>query len=307
MASPQFSIVIATYRRPRPLERCLDAIAHLDYPQDRFEVIVVSDESSPLSEEIVGRYAASIPVALSSQSHDGPARARNTGAAKSRGQYLLFLDDDCCPHADWLRHWEAHTVSEPNCTAGGRTENALRANMFSCASHALVQFVESYFCPGRAGRPPFLASNNLCVPAEKFRTMGGFSAKFHRAAAEDRDFCDRWCARGWPLARVDLPTVLHAHELTFASFWQQHWNYGTGAFQLRLERRSRHQSSHIEGPLFYLGLIAYPWSQERTPKALVLSLLLGLSQVANALGFVAQWRRNGGRNQPAARNAHEVR
>jgi len=299
--------VIATYRRPRQLERCLDAMTRLDYPLELFEVVVVSDELNPVSEEIVGRYAASIPVVLISQDRGGPARARNTGAANSGGQFLLFLDDDCCPQAGWLRHWEAHAGSDPNCAAAGRTENDLRANVFSCASHALVQFVENYFRPGRSGRPPFLASNNLCVPAERFRSIGGFSTKFSRAAAEDRDFCDRWCASGWPLGRTDLPTVLHAHELTLASFWRQHWNYGTGAFQLRLERRSRDQSSQIEGPLFYLGIIGSPWSNERAPRALVLSLLVCLAQVANALGFIAQWRQNREEKQSDASKVHEVR
>jgi glycosyltransferase involved in cell wall biosynthesis len=306
MAHPKFSIVIATYRRPRQLERCLDAIARLDYPLDRFEVIVVSDELSPHSEEIVGRYVALIPVVLISQDRGGPARARNTGAASSEGQFLLFLDDDCYPQASWLRQWEAHAIGDPISVAAGHTENALEANVFSCASHALVQFIQDYFRPGRPGKMTFLASNNLCVPAERFRFIGGFSTKFSRAAAEDRDFCDRWCASGWPLAIAKLPTVLHAHELTLASFWRQHWNYGTGAFQLRLERQSRDQSSQIEWPTFYLGIIAWPWSQERAWKALVLSMLLCLSQVANALGFLAQWRQNRKRIQSTASNVHEI-
>jgi GT2 family glycosyltransferase len=290
MARPRFSIVIATYRRPRQLERCLGAIANLDYPTDRFEVIVVSDEVSPLTEELGGRYAASIPVVVISQNHGGPARARNTGAAASSGQFLLFLDDDCCPQSTWLRQWEAHTSNHPGCAADGRTENGLPANVFSCASHVLVQFIQDYFHPGRSDVPPFLASNNLCVPAESFGSIGGFSARFPRAAAEDRDFCDRWSARGWPLARAHRAVVLHAHELTLARFWQQHWNYGRGAFRLRLERCARKQSSHIEGLSFYLGILACPWLSERGRKALLMSLLLCLSQLANALGFLAEWR-----------------
>ncbi len=50
---PSFSIVIATHNRPRQLAECLAALASLDYPRDRFEVIVV-DDGSPTSSRLGG-------------------------------------------------------------------------------------------------------------------------------------------------------------------------------------------------------------------------------------------------------------
>jgi len=44
-ALPTFSVVIPTYRRPERLVACLRSLAALDYPRDRFEVIVVDDGS----------------------------------------------------------------------------------------------------------------------------------------------------------------------------------------------------------------------------------------------------------------------
>ena len=38
---PFFSIVIPTYNRPERLTDCFKAIAKLNYPRDRFEVIVM--------------------------------------------------------------------------------------------------------------------------------------------------------------------------------------------------------------------------------------------------------------------------
>ena len=40
-----FSIIIPTYRRPERLAVCLQALACLDYPRNRFEIIVVDDGS----------------------------------------------------------------------------------------------------------------------------------------------------------------------------------------------------------------------------------------------------------------------
>jgi glycosyltransferase involved in cell wall biosynthesis len=43
---PTFSIVVPTYNRPERLAACLAALAHLDYPRDRFAAIVVDDGSA---------------------------------------------------------------------------------------------------------------------------------------------------------------------------------------------------------------------------------------------------------------------
>ncbi|ODS34823.1 MAG: glycosyltransferase [Candidatus Scalindua rubra] len=38
---PIFSIIIPTHNRPKQLESCLNSIINLDYPNDRFEVVVL--------------------------------------------------------------------------------------------------------------------------------------------------------------------------------------------------------------------------------------------------------------------------
>ena len=50
---PFFSIIIPTYNRPERLRSCLGAIALLDYPRKRFEVIVVDDGSKKPLDDVV--------------------------------------------------------------------------------------------------------------------------------------------------------------------------------------------------------------------------------------------------------------
>src|SRR5262245_44511998 len=40
---PFFSIIVPTYCRPQPLRVCLASLAHLDYPHESLEVIIVDD------------------------------------------------------------------------------------------------------------------------------------------------------------------------------------------------------------------------------------------------------------------------
>src|SRR5437867_3420967 len=85
---PVFSIVVPTYRRPKQLAACLQALAKLDYARERFEVIVVDDGSTTPPEAVVTSFQDRLQVTLVLQPHAGSAAARNTGAERARGEYL---------------------------------------------------------------------------------------------------------------------------------------------------------------------------------------------------------------------------
>ena len=91
--------------------------------------------------------------------------------------------------------------------------------------------------------------------------------------------------------------VRHAHQLTLRTFWKQHFNYGTGAWQFRKSKQARGLAGPELEPLrFYLDLLSHAW-KHGLDQPLRLSLLLALSQAANALGFGwAALRGDGGRN-----------
>lgn len=286
---PFFSIVIPTYARPRRLAACLQSLALLDYPRDRFEVILVDDGSETPPETAVAPFHDRLDVTLLTQPHAGPAAARNTGAGRAKGDFLAFTDDDCAPAPDWLQALAVRFAKAPEHAIGGRTLNALPNNPYSTASHLLAAYFYTHHNtdPGQAR---FLASNNLALPANRFHAVGGFDTTFPRAAAEDRDLCDRWLRRGHGMTYAPEVLVHHAHALTFRTFWRQHFNYGRGAFRFR-QARARQVQGHIRvEPLsFYLNLLRYPFPQARGGRALLLAALLVVSQVANAAGFMWEW------------------
>ena len=94
---PFFSIIIPTYNRTAPLTNCLYFLTLLDYPRNCFEVIVVNDGGETKLEAIADTFRNQINLNLITQPHSGPAAARNTGAAKAKGEFLAFTDDDCMP------------------------------------------------------------------------------------------------------------------------------------------------------------------------------------------------------------------
>lgn len=155
-----FSIIIPTYARPGQLAACLQSLAHLDYPHDCFEVIVVDDGSETLPEDVVASFRDQLDLTMLTQTHAGPAVARNTGAAQARGEFLAFTDDDCAPASNWLQVLGAHLIKEPDCAIGGRTLSAFPANRYSAATQFMIDYLYSYYNPD-PNQSRFFASNNF--------------------------------------------------------------------------------------------------------------------------------------------------
>ncbi|WP_421655573.1 glycosyltransferase family 2 protein [Leptothermofonsia sp. ETS-13] len=286
---PFFSIIIPTYNRPDRLKSCLQALTRLDYPRDRFEVVIVDDGSKTPLDRVIAPYQASLNITLIRQTNAGPANARNTGANYAKGQYLAFTDDDCAPAPDWLTNMAACFARAPEALIGGYTINALSNNLYSTASQILIDYIYSYYNT-KSHQSGFFASNNFAMPAERFRTLGGFDTRFPLAAGEDREFCDRWLHHGYPMIYAPKVQIYHSHHLTLKTFWRQHFNYGRGASCFHQVRSQRSQESFKVEPIsFYFHLITYPFGQCNLQSAMFLAVLLFISQVANASGFF--WER----------------
>ena len=278
---PFCSVIVPTRNRPRQLTACLAALARLDYPRDRFAIVVVDDGSEP---------AVVAPgVRVIRQPQAGPGVARNTGAREAGGEFLAFTDDDCAPASDWLRQVAARLAENPDRLIGGDIRNALTTNAYAEASQMLVGYLYDYYNSGSGG-PRFFTSNNMAVARALFLDIGGFDAALSRATAEDREFCDRWLHHGYRLTYAPDMIVHHSHRLTLRLFWRQHFVYGRGAHYYHVVRAERRAARlHVEPPAFYVGLLWYPFTRARGARALRLSTLIFVAQAANALGFF--WER----------------
>jgi glycosyltransferase involved in cell wall biosynthesis len=256
--------------------------------------VVVDDGSPSPPEDLIGSVDGSLQARLVTTQHGGPATARNIGARLARGRYLVFTDDDCMPHEDWLQAIDRWTSSKSGAVAiGGHTVNVLTDNAYAAASQGIIDYLYEYF-GGNSATRRFFTSNNLVVPREEFLALGGFNETFALAAAEDRDFCERWLEDGKRLQYADDVLVRHAHVLDFARFHRQHFNYGRGAFDLHRSRAQRGEGAlKIEPVRFYAGLVAHPLRVSRGSRGVLLALLHVWSQIAYVAGYFFERLRRG--------------
>jgi len=288
---PVFSIIIPTYNRPGQLADCLEALAQLDYPPDRFEVLVVDDGGAVSPASVVDRFQQCLAIRLIRQANAGPGSARNTGAKNAKGQILAFTDDDCLPQSDWLRTLAMRFLSASDSVfVGGHVVNLLVNNRYAVASQLIVDMGHAYH-NNDPERARFFTANNLAIPADRFRELGGFDVTFGTTASEDRDICGRWLHRGYRMIFASEAVVGHAHRLTWRSFFWQHFNYGRGA--VRLQRARKRQGWEIFSPdlNYYRRLLQAPFLQLPLQQATMLAGLLFLSQAFSAIGMVSEWLR----------------
>jgi glycosyltransferase involved in cell wall biosynthesis len=100
-ARPEVSVVIPSrIDRVDLLERALRALEAQVFKD--FEVIVVLDRRSPAVFEKIAGASRLLDVSVIVQRGRGVVGARNTGVLASRGDIIVFLDDDHLPSPTWL-------------------------------------------------------------------------------------------------------------------------------------------------------------------------------------------------------------
>jgi len=109
MGEVRISAILPVYNGEVSLARAIDSV--LAQRARDFELIAVDDGSTDRTPEILRRYADRIRIIH--VAHKGPAVARNTGVAASRGRYLAFLDADDAWLPDFLGKTAAALEQSP--------------------------------------------------------------------------------------------------------------------------------------------------------------------------------------------------
>jgi glycosyltransferase involved in cell wall biosynthesis len=288
---PVFSIIVPTYNRPTQLAACIAALARLDYPHDRFEVIIVDDGSALLPDAVIAPFHNRLDISMLQQTNAGPGAARNMGASRARGRIFAFTDDDCTPHADWLQKLAIRYASTPDpVIIGGTVLNALPDNRYAMTSQLIVEVGYAYH-NSDPDRARFFTANNLAIPADRFHELGGFDVTYGTTASEDRELCGRWQHHGYRMIYAPEVVVEHAHTLSWNTFCRQHFNYGRGAIRLQQARVRQGWRLFSPDPHYYRILLQAPFARFPVRQAVGLAALLFTSQAIMGGGMVSEWIR----------------
>lgn len=116
------SIVVCTYNRDKYLYGALQCIAENGFPANAYEIILVNNMSTDNTEAECQKFRNDYPnvnFRYFVEANQGLSYARNRGIEESRGETLLFLDDDSYIQHDYLKNLQRQLNDHPEADAFG--------------------------------------------------------------------------------------------------------------------------------------------------------------------------------------------
>lgn len=172
---------------------------------DGAEVVVVDDRARRDTPLPLGGTA---PTVLATRGGAGPAAARNRGWRSSRGEWVVFLDDDVRVPAEWGRRL-AGDLSRCGPDVGGNQGRVV----VPLPTHRRPTDRERSVA-GLADAAWITA--DMAYRRSALEDVGGFDEAFPRAYREDSDLALRVLDAGWTLERGERHVV---HPVSPAPWW----------------------------------------------------------------------------------------
>ena len=88
----KFSIIVPVYNGEHVIEKCIDSILNLNYPN--WELLIVNDSSTDATEELCSGYLNDSRIKLFNKQNGGVSSSRNVGLKEAVGEYIIFVDAD---------------------------------------------------------------------------------------------------------------------------------------------------------------------------------------------------------------------
>jgi len=229
MTGPRLSVVMACHNGLPHLRAQLEALMQQRPPFD-WELIVVDDRSTDASAQVAGEYVGRIgSMRIEPGEGRGQGAARNLGVARSRGEALVFVDQDDVVGAGYLAAMagalDTHELVAARMDLERLNADWVRAGRIPAQAQGLgVDFL------------PWAYGATLGARRSLFEQLGGF--RDFGGAAEDIDFCWRAQLGGAELFLEDAAVLHYRLRDTPADLFRQGRTYGRAGAQLFKEYRS---------------------------------------------------------------------
>lgn len=188
---PRLCVCICTYRRPAVLARLLEEIAvAAERARSRVALVVVDDDPDGSAGPVLAaapHVEGGVHTAVTGSGNVSVARNEAVRIGLEHGDRLVFIDDDCRPHPDWLS--ELERVQEE--TGADVVAGACDSELPDDAPRWLVDepFLGERFQERDGADTDDGYVKNLLVTAEALRRTGvRFDPRFGVAGGEDAMF-----------------------------------------------------------------------------------------------------------------------
>lgn len=225
------SVVICTYNRERYLYNVLASIASGTLPTTDYEIVLVNNNSTDHTEAECQRFRHDFPQVqfhYRVEPNQGLSYARNCGIRESKGDVIVYVDDDALVNRDYLHTYADFFAQNPTVAAAG---GPILPQYDGCEepawmSHYTRQLVTGKLYLGKKERAfprgAFPGGGNAAYRRSVFDEVGLFDVELGRKGssligAEEKDLFDKMTSRGMKFHYLPTAILYHLippHKLT---------------------------------------------------------------------------------------------
>ncbi len=250
--SIQFSIIVPVYNRPVEVRELLHSLCRQTYTD--FEVIIVEDGSSILSEKICRDNMGRLNLKYFYKENTGPGLSRNYGMKKANGNYFIILDSDVIVLENYMEI--VHNTLQNNYVDAYGGPDAAHDSFTSTQKAINYAMTSVWTTGGIRGASEKVEkfhprSFNMGCSKEVFERTGGFSAMRY---GEDIDFSIRIKQSGFKTQLLSEAFVYHKRRNDLKSFFRQVYHSGQARIDLFKKYPQSLKLAHFFPAAFTLGL-----------------------------------------------------
>jgi GT2 family glycosyltransferase len=230
---PTVSIVILNYNGREHYQSCLESLRHLDYPAERYEVLVIDHASVDGSAEAIRAHFPEVRL-VEAGVNLGFAAGCNFGARASSAQFAAFLNNDARVEPGWLRALVgAIDMDQGTVCAAAKILDWEGQEVDFVEGHLVFHgFARQTHWRERVGpdsfRDPrsllFACGGAMLVERAIFLDLGGFDERFWMFF-EDVDLGWRLWIAGYRVAFVPDAVTYHRHHGTASAMSEVRRNF----------------------------------------------------------------------------------
>lgn len=243
---PCVSVIVPVFNGRATIGMCLDSLQTINYPPDKLEIIIVDNNSTDGTTEIVKEYPFTLLYETEIQSSYA---ARDKGSRSAKGEFLLFTDADCIVEPDWVMNIILPFAAPEVAAAAGK--------IISVKGDTLIEdFVTEADPLGvhTLGGMLSLVTANVAYRRSVFEQMGGFNCYMTTGA----DLVLGWNVQqaiGIKVEYVENAIVYHKHRTTITGMRRQFRRYGSS--EIILDTMFRKQDFYPRKPYRQLIIMAF--------------------------------------------------
>ncbi len=262
---PRVTVQLPVFNEMHVVTRLIDAVARLDYPQDRLQVQVLddsTDETTALAVACIEQqqlHGLDIQLLHRDERPGFKAGALAAGLEQATGEFIAIFDADFAPEPDFLRRTVPHLAAQPE-LGFLQTRWAHLNDRYSLLTRAQALALDGHFVVEQTVRQRsgwFFGFNGTAGLWRRacIDDAGGWQAD---TLCEDLDLSYRAQLQGWQ--GLYLPDVAAPAEIPpqLAAFKRQQARWATGSIQTfrklagRVLRSDQPFVTRLEG-LVHLG------------------------------------------------------